>query len=127
LEDAMRIILGIVIGAVLGMILLAGFPEAAARDCNATLSISQARTEPERTFTRHVFQIDVSVVEACAVVEFHVILETRKAGQETQTVKKYRKVRFRTRQLTTGHTYTADPDVDVLSWRVEQLECRECE
>jgi hypothetical protein len=85
------------------------------------------RTEPERTFTRHVFQVEVSVREACAVVDFHVVLETRRPNEETQTVRKYRRVRFRTRQLTTGHTYTADPDVDVLSWRIEKLACRECE
>jgi len=123
----MRLIRGIVIVAVLGTILAAGFREAAARDCDATLSIRQTRTEQETTFTRHVFEIDVSVRETCAIVEFNVILETRATGKGTQTVKKYRKVRYRTRQLTTSHAYTAAPDVDVLSWRVEQLECRSCE
>ena len=122
----MRLIRRIVSAAVLGMLLAAGFQEVAA-DCNATLSIRQARTEQEGTFTRHVFQIDVSVVEQCAIVEFNVILETRRANQDTQTVRKYRKVRYRTRQLTTNHSYTTDPDVGVLSWSVEQLECRECE
>ncbi len=107
------------------MLLAAGVPEVAA-DCNATLSIGKARTEQEGTFTRHIFKIDVSVVEQCAIVEFSVILETRKAGQDTQTVRKYRKVRYRTQQLTTSHSYTTDPDVDVLSWKVEQLECRKC-
>jgi hypothetical protein len=109
------------------MLVAAGVQDIAARDCDATLSINRVRTEPERTFTRHVFQIDVSVREECAVVEFNVILETRATGQDTQTVKKYRKVRYRTRQLTTSYSYTTDPDVDVLSWRTEQLECRECE
>jgi len=122
----MRIIRGIVIGAVFGMILAAGAQDVAAADCNASLSIQRERTENEALFNRHVFAIDISVVQPCAVVEFNVILETRKAGQDTQTVKKYRKVRYRTRQLTTAHTYTADPDVDVLSWRVEQISCREC-
>jgi len=123
----MRLIRGIVIGGVFAMVLVAGFQEVAARDCDATLSIDRVRTEPERTFTRHVFQIDVSVREQCAVVEFNVVLETRRANKDTQTVKKYRKVRYRTRQLTTSYSYTADPDVDVLSWKLEQLECRECE
>lgn len=107
--------------------LAAGVPEAAAIDCNASLSIDRVRTEQERTFTRHVFKIDVNVREECAVVEFNVVLETRAPGQDAQTVTKYRKVRYRTRQLTTSHTYTADPDVDVLSWRVEQISCRECQ
>jgi len=123
----MRLIRGIVIGGVFAMVLVAGFQEVAARDCDATLSIDRVRTEPETTFTRHVFKIDVSVREQCAVVEFNVVLETRRANEDTKTVKKYRKVRYRTQQLTTSYSYTADPDVDVLSWRVEQLECRECE
>ncbi len=121
----MRLICRIVSAAVLGMLLAAAVPEVAA-DCNATLSIGKARTEQEGTFTRHIFKIDVSVVEQCAIVEFSVILETRKAGQDTQTVRKYRKVRFGTQSLATSHSYTTDPDVDVLSWRVEQLECRKC-
>ena len=123
----MRLIRGIVIGGVFAMVLVAGFQEVAARDCDATLSVDRVRTEPERTFTRHVFQIDVSVREQCAVVEFNVVLETRRANEDTQTVKKYRKIRYRTRQLTTSYSYTADPDVEVLSWKLEQLECRECE
>ena len=117
----------IVIAAVLGIFLAVSFQEATARDCNATLSIRPERTEHERTFSRHVYRIDVSVVEQCAVVEFHVILETRRTGEDIKTIKKYRKVRYRTRQLTTSHSYTTDHDVDVLGWRVEQLECRECE
>ena len=123
----MRMIRGIVIGGVLATMLAAGAPEAAAVDCNASLSIDRVRTEPERTFTRHVFKIDVDVREECAVVEFNVILETRAPGQDAQKVTKYRKVRYRTRQLTTSHTYTADPGVDVLSWKVEQISCRVCQ
>lgn len=123
----MRLIRGIVIGAVLALMLAAGAPEAGAVECDPTFSIRQVRTEPERTFTRHVFQVDVEVRESCAVVDFHVVLETRGANEPTRTVKKYRRVRFRTRQLTTSHTYTADPGVDVLSWNIEKLACRECE
>ena len=123
----MRLNRPIIIAAVLGMLMAAGAQEIVAQDCEATISVNRVRTEPETTFTRHVFQIDVSVREQCAVVEFNVVLETRRANEDTQTVKKYRKVRYRTRQLTTSYSYTADPDVDVLSWKVEPLECRECE
>jgi len=123
----MRLNRRIIIAAVLGMLVAAGVQDTAAQDCNATLSINRVRTESERTFTRHVFQIDASVREQCVRVELNVVLETRRANEETKTVKKYRLLRFRTRQLTTSHTYTADPDVDVLSWRVEQISCRECE
>jgi hypothetical protein len=123
----MRLIRGIVIGATFAAMLAAAIPEAAAVECNASLSINRERTESERTFTRHVFQIDVNVQEQCAVVEFNVALQVREPGQDARTVNKYRKVRYRTRQLTTAHEYTADPDVDVLSWKVEQISCRECE
>jgi hypothetical protein len=121
-----RLIHGFVIGAALVMILAAGAQDALAAECNASISIQQQRTEKEALFTRHVFAIDVSVPQPCAVVEFNVVLETRKAGEAAKTVKKYRKVRYRTRQLTTSYTYTADPDVDVVSWGVEQISCREC-
>jgi len=123
----MRIIRRIAIAAALGMLLAAGVQDVAARDCDATMSIRRERTAQEGTFNRHVFEIDISIKEQCAVVEFNVILETRATGQNTQTVKKYRRVKFRTRQLSTGHTYTAAPDVDVLSWRVEQISCHECQ
>ena len=123
----MRLIRGIIIGAALATMLAAGVPEATAIECNASLSINRERTEPEGTFTRHVFHIDVNVQEQCAVVELNVALQVREPGQDTRTVNKYRKVRYRTRQLTTTHEYTADPGVDVLSWKVEQISCRECE
>ena len=117
----------IVMVAVLGMLLMAGVQDIAALDCNAQSSIRRAKTEQEGSFNRHVFRIDISVTEPCAVVELNVILETRATGQDTQTVKKYRRVKFRTQQISTGHEYTAPPDVDVLSWRVEQISCRECQ
>ena len=123
----MRMSRRIVMVAVFGMLLTAGVQDIAALDCNAATSIRRVRTEQEGTFNRHVFQIDISTSEQCAVVEFSVILETRATGQDTQTVKKYRRVKFRTQTISTGHTYTAPPDVDVMSWRVEQISCRECQ
>ena len=123
----MRMSRRIVMVAVLGMLLTAGVQDIAALDCNAQSSIRRARTEQEGSFNRHVFRIDISVTKPCAVVELNVILETRATGQDTQTVKKYRRVKFRTQQISTGHEYTAPPDVDVLSWRVEQISCRECQ
>ena len=112
---------------VFAFVLAVGIPPTMATDCRADIRVNRVRTDPDQIYTKHSFEIDISVPDACAVVEFNVLLETRKSGGATQTVKKYRKVKTRTQGTTTGWVYSSANDVDVLSWKAEQIECRRCQ
>ena len=108
-------------------ILAVGTPPTMTSDCRADIRVNRVRTDPDQVYTKHTFELDISVPDACAVVEFNVLLDSRKAGGATQTIKKYRKVKTRTQGTTTAWVYSAANDVDVLSWKAEQIDCRLCQ
>jgi len=113
--------------AALVLILAAGLAMSAAAECKADVTIEFRRKEPGRTQTKYIFKLDVAVQEQCGVVEFNVLLDTREAGAETVTVKKDRKIRVRSADITQGYTYSAPNETEVTNWRVDEIRCTPCE
>ena len=107
--------------------LAAGVSAGAAAECQADVKIDFRRKDPGRTQTKYIFKIDVAVKEQCGVVEFNVLLDTRDPGAETVTVKKDRKFKVRSGDISHGYTYSAPTATEVTNWRVDDVRCTPCE
>jgi len=99
---------------------------ALAAECEADVSGSLMREEPDGDITRLVFKIDVSTTTACGEIHFNVILEIREEDGEIVKKKIPGLVKLHDGETSEKTDHELSSGQSLVSWEVKLDRCEKC-
>ena len=96
-------------------------------DCEADVSVSLARNDPDHEVMRYQFQVEISTSESCAEIHYDLILDVQIPNGQVKKVRKPRIVKLNDSSFEEVVRHELPLDQSVIDQQVRLVECRTCD
>jgi CHASE2 domain-containing sensor protein len=113
--------------AVFALLLVAPPPALAESDCDADVSVSSQRDDPDRSIRRLAFRVEISTTADCAHIHYDLILEIVIPNGQVKKVRKPRVVKLNDGSLSELVEHDIPIDHTLAGYETKLVECKVCE